>query len=103
MSVTIHQGNCLKVIKDLGEFDMIFADPFDNIGLKYNGFNDRISNMGYTVFLEQVIQQMWRWAPISWMSFNAIHLSKVGYFVDSFVPNNDPYEAPRIRTLYCIV
>lgn len=32
------------------EFDLIFADPFFNIGLKYNGFNDNMTPIEYKAF-----------------------------------------------------
>jgi site-specific DNA-methyltransferase (adenine-specific) len=64
----IRQGDCLKVLPTLPKAKMIFADPPDNLGLKYDGFADKIPD-------EEYIRGMVRWvsmamvaAPIVWFS-----------------------------------
>ncbi len=84
--ITLHHGNSLDILPELGEFDMVFADPPDNIGLKYNGFEDKIEN--YDVFLWKLVTKMFEAAPISWMSFNAMWIDVVGGIVNKLFPNN---------------
>ena len=38
---TIEQGDCKAILPNLPKAKMIFADPPDNLGLHYSGFNDR--------------------------------------------------------------
>jgi len=84
MSVTLHHGNGLQVINEIGECDMIFADPPDNIGLKYKGFDDKQADEDYYNLIEATIHAMYTYAPISWMSFNAKHMAMVGEIVNSY-------------------
>lgn len=78
--ITLHHGDCTKVLPKLGKFDMVFADPPDNIGLKYNGFEDTIDKYGR--FLGDVLFAATEAAPIVWMSFNAKHYVDVAIAVD---------------------
>lgn len=88
MSVKIHHGDCLAMMEEVGQCDMIFADPFDNIGLGYNGFDDNMQDDEYEGFLADVVDAMWKYAPISWMSFNAKWLAKVGDIANWFPGEN---------------
>lgn len=88
MSVVLHHGSCIYVLPKLGGFDMVFADPPDNIGLKYNGFEDKMSYNDYMNFLYDVVLKMRDAAPISWMSFNAKWMSGVGVIADALDDNH---------------
>lgn len=88
MSVILHHGNCLQIIKKIGQCDMIFADVFDNINLKYKGFDDKMPDDDYENFLSDVIMAMYDHAPISWMSFNAKWFAMVGDIVHWYNPAN---------------
>ena len=70
----IIQGDCLKVLPALPPAAMIFADPPDNIGCKYEGFDDRWPDGGeYCQWLyERIHAVIW---PLSrpgiiWLSIN---------------------------------
>ena len=73
------QGNCLKIIPELGQFDCLFADPPDNIGLNYQGYRDERAD--YRSFLWDCFNLFVRHAGISWVSFN----SKWSFMVGSLV------------------
>lgn len=79
----IHQGNCLDVLPGKS-FDVIFADPPDGIGLKYNEFNDKIEN--YRYMLERWLICFTESAPVVWFSFNPKWMLDFGavawYFLD---------------------
>jgi len=86
--INLHHGGCLEVLPEIGQCDMVFADPFDNLGLKYKGFKDKMPNDEYESFLSDVIQVMWKHAPISWMSFNAKWMGMVGDIANWYSRNN---------------
>lgn len=69
MSVILHHGDYRDVLPALGQFACIIADPPDSIGLKYEGFEDKIDD--YEHFIETLVCYMVDYAPISWLSFNA--------------------------------
>lgn len=63
-------GDCLKVLPDLPKAKLIFADPPDNLGLKYDGFTDRWDNDAcYMVWLSQVTKMALRHCDIFWLSY----------------------------------
>jgi len=65
-------GDCLNVLPTLADVDMIFADPPDNIGLKYdNGQSDKLPKKQYKNYLKEVIVISSRHAPVVWLSANA--------------------------------
>lgn len=46
-----------QVLRSHNPVRMIFADPPDAIGMKYDGFKDKFSNNDYRDFLRHVIFQ----------------------------------------------
>lgn len=86
--ITLHHGSCLEVLPKIGQCDMIFADSFDNINLKYQGFKDSMPDNEYESFLMDVVAAMWKYAPISWMSFNAKWLGMVGDIANWYPKEN---------------
>ena len=44
--IRIIHGDCLEVLPKLPAATMIFADPPDNLGCKYEGFVDKWPNDG---------------------------------------------------------
>ena len=47
--------DCLEVYPKLPRAKMVFADPPDNIGLKYNGHNDKMTPKRYRMWLNDVL------------------------------------------------
>lgn len=64
-------GDCLEVIETLPKVRMIFADPPDNLGLKYDGYKD--CRADYYPWLAQVTMAALRQAPILWLSHYYLH------------------------------
>lgn len=65
-------GDCLKVLSKLPKAKMIFADPPDNLGLKYKGFVDKWrSNSNYIDWLFDVVVEGVLKSEIFWLSYNA--------------------------------
>lgn len=72
--MNLMHGDCLKVMRrsNFGHPKCIFMDPPDNIGLKYEGYNDTPID-GYINWLCDIIWQAQCVSDIVWISFNAIH------------------------------
>lgn len=61
-------GDCVEVIRHLPHAKMVFADPPDNRGLKYRGYDDRLSDDEYT-------QQLVKWLVSARVSAEVVWLS----------------------------
>jgi DNA modification methylase len=63
-------GDCLEVLPTLAKAKMIFADPPDNLGVKYEGFVDRWQNSSeYTKWLCKCILTALNQCDIFWLSY----------------------------------
>jgi len=51
-------GDCLEIFPTLPRAKMVFADPPDNLGKKYDGFKDRIDSIEYIQWLDKVIRMV---------------------------------------------
>lgn len=71
-------GDVLEVLPTLGHFDCLIADPPDNIGLKYEDYEDNYTENEYVEFLTRLMDLSIRHADTSWISFNAKWLMHVG-------------------------
>lgn len=92
-------GNCLDVLAGLNPVDCIFADPFDNIGLKYNEHKDKLSDFQYIELLRQWLYVFTRKSPVVWFSFNAKWTFAFGAVVQSFLETYKGFEAkPFVQT-----
>lgn len=82
-------GDCLAWLKvnanadEPVQFDTIFADPPDNIGLDYNGFKDKFDD--YYGWCEQVIYYAMACTNVLWWSFNAAHTIPMGAILDKYM------------------
>lgn len=85
---SLYCGDVFKILPTLGQFDVIIADPPDNIGLKYKSYKDKQTEKEYTAFLLNLIHLCKTYSKISWISFNAKWIFKIGYILgtrpDSF-------------------
>lgn len=78
-------GDALEVLPNLPRAQMIFADPPDNIGLKYDGGNgDKLSVADYRKWLSHSIAKAVALAPVQWWSINAQHADWASLFIHSF-------------------
>ena len=63
-------GDALEVLPTLPKAKMIFADPPDNLGIKYNGFNDNFGKQSsYITWLDRVIRTAQNRCEILWLSY----------------------------------
>ncbi len=67
----LYHGDCLEILPGMSRVPCIFADPPDGIGLKYEGFDDRIPEFDYVKLLEDWLYQFVKQADTVWFSFNA--------------------------------
>jgi len=77
--IEIHNKDCLEYLKTTRrEWTCIFADPPDNIGLKYNEYEDHMNHADYVTDLEAWLYAFVKKAQITWLSFNAKWWAEVG-------------------------
>jgi len=86
-------GSVLDVLPNLGRFKCLIADPFDNIGLKYAGYKDTISDNKYRAFLDACFRVFIQHADIVWVSYNAKWTFMVGSLVEQILHDVPDYEA----------
>jgi site-specific DNA-methyltransferase (adenine-specific) len=67
----LYHGDCLDILPGMLSVDCIFADPPDNIGLKYEGGNDRLPKGEYLGLMEDWLFCFLEQARTVWFSFNA--------------------------------
>ena len=76
----VRHCNCLDYLPGRDDkVDCIFADPPDNIGLKYDKYDDKVSDIDYYFFLTSWIDCFIRKAHTTWFSFNAKWTVTMGY------------------------
>jgi DNA modification methylase len=61
-------GKVEDVIPVLPSVNMVFADPPDNLGLKYDGYEDKLSDDEYIKKLKQWVDLAVQKSPIVWFS-----------------------------------
>ncbi len=75
----LFHGDCLDILPGMGDhIDCIFADPPDNIGLKYEGYTDKLPPEVYVDLLGEWMQTFVRLADTTWVSFNAKWIAEMG-------------------------
>lgn len=80
------RGDCLKVLAKLdGHFDTIFADPPDNLGLKYDAYKDKVSDDAYADLLTAWLEAFTNRASTVWFSFYPTHIPVMGAVVRDLV------------------
>lgn len=87
MPKLIH-GDCLTVMRALGNFDCVFADPPDNLGLSYGECDDNLPEADYLELLEAWLLESVMHAPIVWFSFYHRYTAPFGSFVWNFLNRN---------------
>lgn len=74
MKIDIICGDCLEVLPHLPAVRMVFMDPPDNIGMKYEVFRDKWPDSDdYFLWLFECIEAGQQKAPILWLSYNVQH------------------------------
>jgi site-specific DNA-methyltransferase (adenine-specific) len=102
MAHAIINDDCLRYLHqfELGTpFHCIFADPPDNIGLNYDGFNDGLSTEEYLRCLSLWLKAFTDHANIVWFSFNAKWMLDFGGMVREFLNREPDWECkPFVQT-----
>lgn len=66
-------GDCLEVLPTLPRAKVIWADPPDNIGIKYAGYSDCLESTVYQKWLSDVMKAATDKTDLAWLSYNACH------------------------------
>ncbi len=76
----IIRGDALDLLSQtpVGLYQCIFADPPDNLGLKYSGVDDNRDPAVYLDWLCEFIHEVIKVAPIVWLSINARWILELG-------------------------
>lgn len=78
-------GDVLQVLPTLPKARMIFSDPPDNLGMKYDGYDDKMTAMEYYEWLEDLTDVVTRHGPcVWWLSVYYRYLSDVLRLVDGW-------------------
>jgi len=96
----LYQGDCLSVMPTLGQFDCVFADPFDNIGLGYDEHKDKMPDGEYIAFLRDLVYECGRHAPILWFSFNAKWTFAMGRIFTEFLSDSPAWEGKPCQQVF---
>ena len=79
-------GDCLSILPTLPRATMVFADPPDNIGLKYeNGQSDAVAEEEYKWRLDAWLHACRDAAPVVWFSVNARWQKTAWLALDTYV------------------
>lgn len=82
-----------QALRDTRPVRMIFADPPDAIGMKYNGFEDKFTDTEYRDFLRHIVYMSTQVCEVLWLSINSRHTFMVGGIIDSFIQSYTDWEA----------
>lgn len=97
--ITLLNKDCKYVLKQMRPVRMIFADPPDNIGLKYSAYDDDLSVDAYRAFIEDIIYLSMFKCDVFWLSYNAKHTYMVGSVVDYILKIMKDWQAkPFVQT-----
>jgi DNA modification methylase len=100
---SLYVGDCWEYLRQRAEdfheevgphpsqrpFDTIFADPPDNIGLGYEGYEDKRTQEEYEEFLYDRLWSFAMNAKTVWLSFNAKHIAPVTAIMDGIADGRD--------------
>lgn len=78
----LYHGDCLKIIPGMAYVECIFADPPDNIGLKYKKGNDNLCTGDYLHLMEEWLYCFVEQANTTWFSFNTKWTVEMGVIAE---------------------
>lgn len=84
-------GDCLEVLPTLPRAKMIFADPPDNLALKYNGFTDNKHSHDYRCWLGRVFLVGLAHCEIFWLSYYHKYQNAIGNWVDVLLDEGESW------------
>jgi len=86
-------GNVLEVLPTLERHTCLIADPFDNIGLNYSEYNDKMTPDEYRAFMAECLDLFVQKASVVWISYNARWTFMMGSLVEDILDQYPDYEA----------
>lgn len=93
MNRKLINGDCSKILSTLDIYDCIFVDIPDNIGLKYNSYNDKKNKSDYICWIHNLIQESLKHTEIFWISFNSKWIAEIGSIIYYSLPIDWKYKA----------
>ncbi len=96
----LFHGDCLDILPGMGDhIDCIFADWPDNIGLKYEGFNDKLPEHVYVALLGEWMRTFVGLADTTWVSFNAKWTAEMGVIARKLLDTHEDLDfKPCVQT-----
>lgn len=94
MTHRLYHGDCMTVMPDhleIDSFKCLFADPPDNINLKYGQYKDRKPNDRYVAWLKDFVYRSVWYANVCWISFNAKWTFAMGSIVADLMRESKDY------------
>jgi site-specific DNA-methyltransferase (adenine-specific) len=73
-------------------YRMMFADPPDGIGMKYNGFKDKISPEEYERLLYTILTRGSQTFDFMWLSLNTRWTALIGHVIHEWMKMQDEWE-----------
>jgi DNA modification methylase len=73
VSIEVINRDALDWLEDCKPVKCIFADPPDNLGLKYDGYLDKLPAREYYYFLELLMVKAMRKCQVLWLSYYHEH------------------------------
>lgn len=93
MSIKLVNKSYADYLTRCRPFRMAFADPPDNIGLKYDGYKDKMNDYEYEVFLRNIIIFSQSKCEVLWLSLNSRHAFLAGKVIYDMLCFNNDWEA----------
>jgi hypothetical protein len=92
MTIQLVNADCREYQIHMDRVRMIFADPPDNIGLKYEGFEDRFDGDSYYSLLSSLVTHSKRQCDVLWMSINSRHAPMMGHIIYEGIAHDPDWE-----------
>ena len=91
--ITLLNRDCFEVLEYMKPVQMIFADPPDNIGLKYSSYEDNMADGEYQDSIRDLVERSMDKCNVFWLSYNAKHTFMVSRIIDHFMATSAKWEA----------
>jgi DNA modification methylase len=96
----LYCGDCLDVLLKTSRADTLFADPPDNLKLKYATFIDDTNPIQYVAMMRKWLEMFLRRAKTVWLSYNAAWAFDVGRIVTDLLAENEGLKAKPCCQVY---
>lgn len=88
----IIQGNCIEYLRKLpaGKVKCIFADVFDNLGMQYNGFEDKMKPEDYYTWVNLLVLEALPKCKVFWLTYYPRHDLEFSWFIRDIIKYRHP-------------